>query len=558
MLTIQTNLQSLFAQRSWGRTEGSLQKSMRRFSSGLRINSAADDAAGLSISNRMSSRIRGLGQAARNINDGISLLQTTDGALIEVTELLQRGRELAVQSANGTLSAADRTSIQKEFLQIVGEIDRIAGDTRYNGIEVLQQGGGSATEQQEVLDGLKSGWLAQAESIIQSGYGILGSGVDLTVDLSSSDGAGGTLAFVRYYTGGPGGTGQNLELHVDMADFTPITDSNGGTAPFYNDRILAHELVHAVFASRMNVSAAGAIPTWFNEGSAEFIHGADERLAADLAILGGAAAGANALINEFNNGWGGTSADYSAAYAAVRYMHQRIKTAGGNGLQDITGWLAANPGSTLDQALATASAGAFTGEADFKAGFNATGSAFIQGMNLANADTGAIAGADADGGAIKTAESVVPNGGAYSEQPLAGFNVIWPAITSGIGLQLGPEAGNYLELNLGSISSGALGINGLDLSSDGGGAIAALDAALKTVDGQRAGIGATANRLESAVAVTQTEKENLAEGRQRILDADFGQETARLARQNLIKQAAVSLMAQANLNARLALELIAA
>ncbi len=139
-LTINTNVASLNAQRNLGKSQGSLNKSMQRLSSGLRINSAKDDAAGLAISDRMTSQIRGLNQAARNANDGISLAQTAEGALQETTNILQRMRELAVQSANDTNTADDRTSLNAEYSQLISEIDRIADTTSFNG-KVLLSGG---------------------------------------------------------------------------------------------------------------------------------------------------------------------------------------------------------------------------------------------------------------------------------------------------------------------------------------------------------------------------------------------------------------------------------
>jgi len=136
-LTINTNVMSLNAQRNLGTSQSQLAKSMQRLSSGLRINSAKDDAAGLGISDRMTSQIRGLNQAVRNSNDGISLAQTAEGALQETTNILQRMRELAVQSANDTNSASDRSSLQAEVNQLKQEMTRIAETTQFNGKNLL-------------------------------------------------------------------------------------------------------------------------------------------------------------------------------------------------------------------------------------------------------------------------------------------------------------------------------------------------------------------------------------------------------------------------------------
>ncbi|MEJ5897354.1 flagellin, partial [Aquabacterium sp. G14] len=134
---INTNIQSLNAQRNLNSSQNSLATSMQRLSSGLRINSAKDDAAGLSISERMTTQIRGLNVAIRNANDGISLSQTAEGAMASVTSNLQRMRELAVQSANATNSASDRAALQQEVAQLAQEIERVATQTEFNGTKLL-------------------------------------------------------------------------------------------------------------------------------------------------------------------------------------------------------------------------------------------------------------------------------------------------------------------------------------------------------------------------------------------------------------------------------------
>src|SRR5215216_4765078 len=141
---INTNIESLNAQRNLNRSQGALQTSLQRLSSGLRINSAKDDAAGLAISERFTSQIRGLNQAARNANDGISLAQTGEGALAEVTNNLQRIRELAVQARNATNSTSDRAALDTEAQQLKAEIDRVATTTSFNGVKLLD---GSFTNQ---------------------------------------------------------------------------------------------------------------------------------------------------------------------------------------------------------------------------------------------------------------------------------------------------------------------------------------------------------------------------------------------------------------------------
>lgn len=165
---INTNIASLNAQRNLNKSQGSLATSLQRLSSGMRINSAKDDAAGLAISERFTAQIRGLNQAARNANDGISLAQTAEGALGEVTNNLQRIRELAVQSANATNSSSDRVAMQQEVSQLIAEIERVSVQTNFNGVKLLD---GSFTAQKfqvganvgetitidKVIDSTKSG-----------------------------------------------------------------------------------------------------------------------------------------------------------------------------------------------------------------------------------------------------------------------------------------------------------------------------------------------------------------------------------------------------------------
>ena len=141
---INTNISSLTAQRNLSNTQTSLSQSIQRLSSGLRINSAKDDAAGLAISERFTSQIRGLNQAARNANDGISLAQVTEGAMSSASNILQRVRELAVQSANASNSAADRQALNAEVGQLVAELDRIAQTTEFNGQKLLDGTFGTA------------------------------------------------------------------------------------------------------------------------------------------------------------------------------------------------------------------------------------------------------------------------------------------------------------------------------------------------------------------------------------------------------------------------------
>ena len=176
-LTVITNVASLTSQRNLTSSQNALSTSLERLSTGLRINSAKDDAAGLAISERFTAQIRGLDQGVRNANDGISLAQTAEGALSEVTNNLQRIRELAVQSSNNTNTAADRTALQLEVSALVAEIDRVANQTSFNGTKLLNGGFAGAVFQ----IGPNSGDGITIDSIANSKADNLGSEITYTL-----------------------------------------------------------------------------------------------------------------------------------------------------------------------------------------------------------------------------------------------------------------------------------------------------------------------------------------------------------------------------------------
>jgi flagellin len=189
-LFVNTNVSALNAQRQLFNTSNSLDKSFERLSSGLRINSAADDAAGLQISNRLTSQVEGLNQGIRNANDAISLTQTAEGALGETTNALQRIRQLAIQSQNGINSDDDRVALQKEVTALTSEIDRISTDTQFNNVELLD-GNFSAV----FLVGSNAGQTVSVNLESSSGFGITGLGLS-GLSISSAGGASAALAAI--------------------------------------------------------------------------------------------------------------------------------------------------------------------------------------------------------------------------------------------------------------------------------------------------------------------------------------------------------------------------
>lgn len=548
---INTNLASLQAQRALGHSQSSVTTAIQRLASGLRVNSAKDDAAGIAIAERFTSQIRGMSQAVRNANDGISLLQTAEDAVNTVTDLLQRMRELAVQSAKGTNSASDRKALQTEIDQLKAEIDRVGVSTQFNGAQIFDQSRTSVTSTGDpnvdaALEGLQNGWLENSEAMVKQYFGIEASGQALTIVFKDSiDGPGSTLALVASSTMG-GGQGSNITMELDMADFTASSTADGGSAPFYHDRVIAHEMVHAIMATGQNW---GEVRThkWFSEGVAEFIGGGEERVAVH---------GTADVVNNDISSWGGTSLDYASGYAAVRYLHNAIKAAGGAGIKDILSAVHTAPGVTLNDAIANASSGAFTGLADFYSQYSTHKAAFIGGFDLANADVGAVGGADVDGGSVLTAETVVNSiGSRQGTNVLVGFNEVWGE-TSGTGavlgqvlpFQVGADAGQVICTKTGPMNLGAMGLQSLSVGSvaDAGRGLHKIDAAIAYVSSQRSNIGAEMNRFESAIANLHTSGENAFASRARILDTDFAVETAHLSRAQILQQAGAAMLAQAS------------
>lgn len=444
MLTINSNIDALFSYRMFTGGQSRLQNSMERLSSGLRINSAADDASGLAISDRMTSQIRGLNQASRNINDGISLLQTAEGAMQEATNLLQRGRELAVQAGSSALSNSDKQSLQAEINQIKQEINRIGDATSFNGQFILRDENPSGTttlshDKLDVQNGLRTGWLRNTEQLIIDGFGLQGIGSEISI-VYEEDSGDGFVAWVQNSFSTATREAVNQELHIDLSDFTPVTSEDGGTAPYYNDRIIAHEMVHAVMGVTMN---ALDIETWFQEGSAELIQGGDERLLGALnnqlanVTAGDVDAAVNNLVATIGVAWNDGSnptllnEQYATAYVATRFLHDEIQAAGGTGFDELMGLLSDNRTDNnyaLDEALADIQSAhadfAYGDVTSFITAFTASdgvGFDYLKEMytsgDLNNTDTGAIWGLDADGGEIKTASSVVENGAQYDDSP---------------------------------------------------------------------------------------------------------------------------------------------
>lgn len=571
-LSVNTNIGSLFGQRMLNRAINSQSVAMERLSSGLRINSAKDDAAGLSISTGFTSQIRGTNQAIRNVNDGISAIQTSDSALDSITNNLQRIRELSVQAANGTNSASDKRAIAAEVKVLVNEVDRISSTTKFNEQSLFERGELPEwvnESRQFNVDQLYGNWLAESERMIESAYGLKADGNESLSIVFDDDPNSKFAATVSYNAANDDvlsrATEQTLTIYTKA--FPEGQAPHGGRYPQYSDRIIAHEMVHAVMGRTMDMDS---LEEWFKEGTSEFIHGADESVFRELVAeddstthFNSTDRAAYAADNTFFSAWDSTSKHYSQGYLAVRFLHEDIVANGGEGIKDVMGFLSnednlAGGVSTLNDALAQLNADGLTSYASdgaFKTAYTAGADAFIQTLNFSNLDTGAIGGLDVDGGIEKTAESVVDNSNVYlSSSPLEGYKsvevnssgVVDPLLARNYSLKVGSESDHNLDLSFFRVDSTVLGLNQLDIEEDASSAISLVDRALGYISDQRANLGAIANRLASTISVNENNSQMASHSRSRITDADFAAETSKLSKQQILQQSSSAMISQAN------------
>ena len=477
-LSVNTNHSSLNAQRQLLNTSNALSKSFERLSSGLRINGAKDDAAGLSISTRFSAQIRGLNQAVRNSNDGISLAQTAEGALNETTNILQRIRELSVQAANDTNNDSDRASLQAEVAQLKSELDRIAETTNFNG--------------NKVLDGT---FLAKE---IQVGANV-GETLSISID---------------------GARTKDLARQARYSTDTQVT----ADALAANDL----EIIYRDADSATGYSSADIRATTDSDDQLSTSNNASSAIAKATAI--------NSL----------------SEITGVRAIVEAATTSGA----DLNATMVLNTATYFE--LNGAKITGFTVQE------NDADGALVSAINAVSDETGVIASFNSASQLILTAED-----GRNIESKFYSSGVLVVAnsgVTSGKITLVSEELFELDGNNIGYIGFGAgvYGVNSLnsvekiDISERSGAvkAIDIVDLALEHVSASRAKLGALQNRLESTINNLSTNSENLSASRSRILDADFAQETAQLSRNQIIQQAGVSILAQANQQPQIALALL--
>ena len=500
---INTNIASLNTQRNLNASQSSLNTSIQRLSSGLRINSAKDDAAGLAITERMTSQIRGLNQAARNANDGISLAQTAEGALGEIGNNLQRIRELAVQSRNATNSADDRAALQKEVDQLKSEIDRVAKQTSFNGTSLLD---GDFTSKAFQV-GANQGQTISIDGIVNAQIEALGSWT--SVDTPASPVSGVAPA------GAGGGAATPGTASITAASLSTPTDTNGDGTQFD----------YATFdldIGGTSVTVAAAT-------------GADEATARQALLTNIATAINGASIT-------GLSADSTTTPGTLTFSNS---TGTAIAIEDDVAGAGGVVGAAINVAAQTpASSATFSalGAGDFT----------INGEDIIVTSTDAATRSSDLAEAINAKTSTtgvrasVGDDGALTLTSVGGSgNInIDGTDTDAVLAQTGLTAGD----NLATAGTAQTGFSNLNISTEQGAdnAIKAMDAALKAVNDTRADLGAVQNRFTSVIANLSTTSENLSASRSRIQDADFAAETANLTRGQILQQAGTAMLAQAN------------
>lgn len=478
-LTINTNVMSLNAQRNLGTSQNALSKSMQRLSSGLRINSAKDDAAGLGISDRMTSQIRGLNQAARNANDGISLAQTAEGALQESTNILQRMRELAVQSANDTNTDADRASLQSEVSQLISELDRIAENTTFNN--------------KKLLDG----------SMTDASFHV-GANANQTISVSISDARSTFL-------------GANAE--VSSTGTTAPGTASGGLTAISGVLQINNQVITTAsdnLSTTDSANSAAAVAAGINASSAT--------------------TGVTAVANATSVNLGAVSLDADGLAAGEFAI---------NGV-DIT--LASVQAADANGALADA-INAVSNQTGVRAEMNSSNEMVLTAQDGRNIQLEA----DGNGDALFANLALT----AAQDEVIVGSVTL--SSNDAIVINTGTGAGSGMTFTAGTTAVTATNaITNVDISTKTGAnaAITNIDRAIGQIDESRGDLGAVQNRFESTISNLNNVAENLSAARSRILDADIAQETSNMTKQNILQQAGVSILAQANQAPQLALSLL--
>jgi flagellin len=481
--TINSNIASLTAQRNLSSSQSSLNTSISRLSSGLRINSAKDDAAGLAISERFSSQVRGTNQAIRNAGDGISLAQTAEGALKSSGDILQRVRELAVQSANATNSASDRKALQAEVNQLVGELDRISQTTEFNGKKLLD--GSFGTQQFQVGANANQTIGVTVGNMRTTSYGnnqMVASGLAIGAANATAAGTG--------VISGPDGTANVVTLGGESAkDLAALVNAQSDTTGVS---------ASAITKAQLAFTATGSYTLDLKSENA----------------------GASGLAVTFSVSATGTADGLTAAVSAI------------NDASSKTGITAA-VNKKGDGIVLTNAAGN-----DIAVNENAAASG-TTGATLAKIDQTGFVAASASAATVQVVSGIV------TMDASKGFSVTGlPELAGSEADPADPSLGASGAVTSAALQTVAkLDITSFEGATA---ALKTVDSAIANISSERAKLGAMQSRFETAIGNLSVASENMSSAKSRIQDADFAVETANLSRAQILQQAGTAMVAQAN------------
>lgn len=529
-MVVQHNMSAMNAYRMLGVTTGAQAKATEKLSSGYRINRAADDAAGLSISEKMRSQIRGLNKASTNAQDGISLIQTAEGALNESHSILQRMRELSVQAANGTETDDDREAVQSEIEQLQDELTRISETTEFNTMKLLD---GSLAGPEGVSKGQNQTIGAQISNL-KAATGAAGedtSGVTLASETINIDGADIKVDWSKL------STEDQAVLKKDWA--ASDSDSAKKAAKIMEDTInkaiddSGLGVEHITVKSSMNAAGTAATFT-FKSGS----EGVDSQLkATDTAGLVGALTN-GALAGTTGKGLG-TTKYAGEAIAATEKFYMEIN---GQSLVVTPAVVAANAdmkdvAAGLQTSIKNAVDAYNTGRDEDDKLKEVKVDVSKDGRLVISSESGPVSFSDFGAG-----EAVKKLG-----LDSAGTKT---AANGGMTLQIGANEGQTMTFAIGDMSATSLGVAGnkVNLSTQDAAkkATTTIDAAIKKVSSQRSQLGAVQNRLEHTISNLDTAAENTQTAESNIRDTDMADTMVEFSKNNILAQAGQSMLAQAN------------
>ena len=509
---LNTNMPSLNTQRHLAKAQNNLNNSLQRLSSGLRINTAKDDAAGLAISQRMTAQIRGLNVAQRNANDGVSMAQTAEGALSEMGDILQRVRELAVQSANATNSAGDRKSLNDEVNQLVAELNRFANTTEFNGMKLLN--GDNSVAAFQIGANANQTITATTTDFRTNKYGSYQVGNVTATAAGATAGKG-----VSISNAVAGSTSSSLQVTGAAVSVAGTMTLNGPNASGSVELTVSDSA--ADIASKINsqdltgIKATARTETMIGFSTGNYV--------VEISTTNATSNSANTATAQISFSVLGTPGVGSSAEAltdAVNAFNEQSSKTG------ITAKL--NDAKT-----------AIILENDEGKNINVT----LKNSNtiyMGNASSGS---APAVSLAVTTSAKTFTAAGQVTLDASRSYSL---QTSSGINIQAGVLSGASIGAT--TIGSELQRVDSLDITTVKGAndAIHIVDQAIDSVNAQRAKYGALQNRFESTISNLATSSENVSAARSRIQDTDFASETANLSRSQVLQQAATSMLAQAN------------